>query len=288
MSESVSYFDQAKVSDTLLNKLKRVLSSAMMLLAAYALVQLLVQAYIYIVSFLLGYTVKFGYHWVSVKPYEYEYWGNMRVFLIYVIPPVLCLIAAYAIQFLQLNKMGGVTRMRIFWFWLHTCLVNVFLTQLFIMPVGINGGLTGLYQTFSIAASWFRMDPTFFIPATVVSGSLAIVWGLLMSPKVLKFSFSARLISSLQGKDAIVRQVYLFPVIVAAPVIAVVSNQYSFLMHIVSLMLLILPVLGTIIRHRTDSGVVMCSREDVLNAWPVAEFLMAAIIWAAVIVLFNH
>jgi predicted transporter len=33
MSESVSYFDQAKVSDTLLNKLKRVLSSAMMLLA---------------------------------------------------------------------------------------------------------------------------------------------------------------------------------------------------------------------------------------------------------------
>jgi hypothetical protein len=288
MSESVSYFNQAKVSDTLLNKLKRILSSAMMLLAAYALVQLLVQAYIYIVSFLLGYTVKFGYHWVSVKPYEYEYWGNMRVFLIYVVPPVLCLIAAYAIQFLQLNKMGGVTRMRIFWFWLHTCLVNVFLTQLFIMPVGINGGLTGLYQTFSIAASWFRMDPTFFIPATVVSGSLAIVWGLLMSPKVLKFSFSARLISSLQGKDAIVRQVYLFPVIVAAPVIAVVSNQYSFLMHIVSLMLLILPVLGTIIRHRTDSGVVMCSREDVLNAWPVAELLMAAIIWAAVIVLFNH
>jgi hypothetical protein len=288
MSESVSYFDQAKVSDTLLNKLKRVLSSAMMLLASYALVQLLVQAYIYIVSFLLGYTVKFGYHWVMVKPYEYQYWGSNRVLLIYVIPPVLCLIAAYAVQFLQLNKEGGVTRMRMFWFWMHTCFINVFLTQLFIMPVGINGGLTGLYQTFSIVASWFRMDPTFFIPATVVAGSLAIFWGVMTSPKLLKFSFSARLISSLQGKDAIVRQVYLFPVIVAAPVIAVVSNQYSFLMHIVSLMLLILPVLGTIIRHRTDSGVVMCSREDVLNAWPVAELLMAAIIWAAVIVLFNH
>jgi hypothetical protein len=134
MSESVSYFDQAKVSDTLLNKLKRVLSSAMMLLASYALVQLLVQAYIYIVSFLLGYTVKFGYHWVMVKPYEYQYWGSNRVLLIYVIPPVLCLIAAYAVQFLQLNKEGGVTRMRMFWFWMHTCFINVFLTQLFIMP----------------------------------------------------------------------------------------------------------------------------------------------------------
>ncbi len=288
MSESASYFETAKVNDSLLKKLKRVLSSAAMLLSAYALVQLLVQAYIFCVSFLLGYTVKFGYHWVSVKPYEYEYWGSNRVLMIYVIPPVLCLIAAYAIQFIKLGKDGSVSRIRLFWFWLHTCFINLFLTQLFIMPVGINGGLTGLYQTFSIVASWFRMDPTFFIPATVIAGSLAIVWGLLSSPQMLRFSFSARLITTLSGKDAIVRQVYLFPIVLAAPVIAVVSNQYSFLMHLVSIMLLILPVLGTIIRHRTDAGAVMCSKEDVLNQWPVAELLMAAVIWSAIVVLFNH
>ncbi|MBK8659995.1 MAG: hypothetical protein IPN22_14290 [Bacteroidetes bacterium] len=288
MNASASNYEMGRVNDSLVNKLKRIVSSATMLLTAYALVQLLVQACIFCVSLLLGYTVKFGYHWVMVKPYEYEYWGNIRVMLIYLLPPILCLIGAYAIQFTRLGKDGSVLRIRMFWFWLHACFINVFLTQLFIMPVGINGGLTGLYQTFSIVASWFRMNPTLFVPATVIAGSLAIVWGLLSSPQLLKFSFSARLITSLSGKDAIVRQVYLFPIILAAPVIAVVSNQYSFLMHLVSIMLLILPVLGTIIRHRTDAGVVMCSREDVLNQWPVAELLMAAVIWAAVILLFNH
>ncbi len=288
MPNSAYKFEGASIKDALVNKLKRVLTSAVLLLAAFMVTKLLVQGYILVVSGLLGYDTTFGYHWVVVKPFEYKYWGNIRVVLIYAMPPLLCLIAAYVIQFLVISKTAAASVSKMFFFWLQTCLVNFFLAQLFILPVGVKGSMTGLYQTFSIVATWFGSTGSVFIPATVLAGAVSILWGLMTAPVMQSFSFSARMISHTRGKDAIVRQVYLFPLIIASPFIAFFSSQYSFLVHVISLTLLALVFVGTIIRHRTDISVVLCSREDVLNIWPWREFLITAAMWAVMIVLFNR
>lgn len=287
MANSAYQFEGSFIHDALVNKLKRVLTSAVLLLAAYMTTKLLVQGYIFVVSWLLGYDTAFGYHWVVVKPFEYMYWGSIRVVLIYAVPPLLCLAATYVVQFLVISKTAAASVKKMYFFWLQTCMINFLLTQLFIMPVGVSGAMTGLYQTLSIVATWFGATGSIFIPATVIAGAGAILWGLMTAPVMQSFSFSARMISYTKGKDAIVRQVFLFPLIIASPFIAFFSNQYSFLAHVISLALLALVFIGTILRHRTDTSVVLCSREDVLNIWPWREFLITAAMWAVVIVLFN-
>lgn len=279
---------QGAIVDPIPSKLKRIVTSATFLLGAFMLTQLIVQLYIYTFTTLLGYETQFGYHWVVAKPFAWDMWGNVRVVMIYAMPPIICLVLAYITQFVFINYSSVATRSKLFFLWLQTCLINLLLTQLFILPVGSKGSLTGFYQTFSIVATWFRVEGVYFLPVTILAAVLAVLWGIFIAPQLQTFSFSARLIQTKSGKDAMSRQVYVFPLLLAAPFIILFSNQYSFFVHVISVALMGLIYVGVIIRHRTDASVVMCSKEDFLNALNWKEIVAVMALWAVIIVFFNR
>ncbi|MCS6933664.1 MAG: hypothetical protein NZM35_00755 [Chitinophagales bacterium] len=279
--------NESVVADPVPNKLRRIVTSAVLLLAANIITQLAIQIYIYIFTTALGYDTTFGYHWVVAKPFAWDMWGSVRVVAIYGMPPIFCLIGAYIVQFVFINYSATATRKKLFYIWLQTCMVNTFLVQVFILPAGTKGGLTGFYQTFSIVATWFRAEGYYFIPLSFAAAIAAIGWGIFIAPQLHTYSFSSRLIQTREGKDAITRQVFLFPVMIAAPFIALFSNQYSFFVHVLFVAFLALMYIGVIIRHRTDHSVVLCTKEDFLNRISWIEIAITAVIWITVILLFN-
>lgn len=271
MAESIFYYNTIDIPDKGINKIKRILSSFFILLCAYVTANMFVQLYVAITGLLWGYDVKFSYHWVEVRPFGYEYWGNIRVVSMYAMPPVLCAVFVYILHWLFFAREKAASRYRMFILWLQVCFANVFLTQVFILPLGTKGQIVGLYQTLSIVTTWFRIPPAVLIPTMIIAGGLSIMAGFYWAPKFHSFSFSARLIQTLGGKSQIIRQLFLYPLILATPVIVVFSNPFSFLAHVASVLTLLLCYVGTFIRHRIDSSVVLCNKEDVMNKWPILE-----------------
>ena len=289
MAEAIYYYDTIDVKDSRLNKFRRIIMSGFMLLTAYLLANMLHQLIVGALCMLLGYDTHIGFHYVTAAPYEYRFWNGSRVLFIYFTPPFICLGLSYVIQFTILQKAETINRLRLFFFWVQMSLINVFLTQLLIIPLGTSPRYaTGFYQTFSIVATWFKIPAGFFIVTTIIAATLAIVVGYLAAPEIQRYSFSSRLVQTQDGKNKIAAQVYLLPVLMAVPAIIWFSNTWSFLVHVVLISLFILPWLGIYIRHRKDMSIVRCSKADVLNHWPIVEALITIVVWALAVFFFDR
>lgn len=288
MSESIFYYDTIDIPDKGINRFKRILSSCFMFLSAYVIANMTHHLFLGLFSWMLGYDTKLGFHYVSSSPYEYERWSGPRVLFMYATTPFICLIFAYLIYWLVLQNTETINRLRLFFFWLQACFINVFITQLFIIPMGSSPRFaTGFYQTFAIVATWFKLPSAVFIVTTLIAAVLAIIWGYVMAPEIQRYSFSSRLVQTNSGKNKIALQVYLLPVLLGMPAVIWFSNTMSFLLHVLLLSLFFLPWLGIFIRHRMDMGIVRCNKADVLNRWPLAELTIMLVLWTLTVIFFD-
>ncbi len=288
MADSIFYYDSIDIPDSRLNKFRRVLTSCFMFLSAYIVANLVHHLFLGLLSWIIGYETTVGFHTVSSAPYDYAHWSSLRVLFLYATTPFVCLIAAYIIYMLVLNNTEIISSSRAFFFWLHACFVNVFLTQLFIIPMGTNPRYAnGFYRSFAIVTTWFHLPGEVFVVATVLAGLLAILWGYMMAPEIQRYSFSSRLVQTMGGKNKVAIQVYLLPILLGMPAIVWFSNSLSFLLHVLLLSLFFLPWLGIFIRHRMDMSIVRCNKEDVLNHWPILEGVLMAVVWTLAVILFD-
>lgn len=286
--DDVFYFDKLNMSERRVNKIKRVLSSCLLLLSGYVVATLMHQLVLGLLCIAFGYQTGISFHYVTAAPYDYASWSTARVLIIYASPPLFCIAMGYALYFLGLQSTVAVNRMRLLFFWLHAGFVTVFLTQLLIIPMGTAPRYpTGFYQTFAIIATWLHLPAEIFIAATVLAMLLAILWGYLMAPELQRYAFSSRWMQTLSGKLQMAQQVYLYPVLLAIPFIIWFSNVKSFLPHVLLVFLLLLPWLGILIRYRRDMGLVRCNRADVLNRWPVVELALTLAVWTGAMVFFG-
>lgn len=286
--DDIYYYSKFSLTDSILNKVKRAVTSIMMLLLAFAIANMTHQLVLGLLCKAFGYTTKIGLHYVSAAPHEYIYWSSLRVLVIYGFPPVFCLVLAFFINRFLLSNDNYVQAPRMFFYWLQTCFTMLFAVQLFIMPFGTSPHFaTGFYQTFSIIATWFHVPAAFLVVFTFISAILALAWGFFTASEIQRFSFSSKALKTFSGRNAIVMQVYLLPAFVAVPFIILFSNTWSFMVHGIYTIMFLLPAIGMYIRHRVDMRMVRCNKEDVLNRWPVIELGMAAAAWGVIFLFFN-
>src|SRR5579862_5045866 len=179
--------NDAPARDTAGAWVRRIFTSAVMLIIAFIMATTLIELIIALLAKFLRYKVKVTYNLVSVFPNDWHYWSKPRVAVVYLTAPVACIVLGFLLfNFLKLNKDWG-SRFRPFVFWLSLCLVNMPLAHLLFSPLGIREAYgLGFYQTFAIVGTWFGLNAEIMGLFAVVSIVLSMAYGLLIRNELLK------------------------------------------------------------------------------------------------------
>ncbi len=274
--------DIIMVSDPFLNRVKRALTSAALLISAYILVFLLQQFITGGLCLLFGYNPKITYNDIGNLPFEYNHWSFLRVLVIFSSGPVICLLAGILFYdfFNQLSGTGSLYRF--FFLWLSICSINLFLAFLLLSPLGVDRYFSGLYVGFSIVATWTHMGYVVTSPLALIAAAASIFMGFFLFDSLMKFSFSSRLLQTPRGQRKMIFQLFIMPVFVAAPALMALTTFKSSLLHAVLLLNLLLMSIGLFINVGRTSQDIVVFKQDILNVIPVTWLCLAAVIYMAV------
>ena len=277
----------AKVKDNFVNKIRRIFTSTVVFVTAFVLSNIFVQSLIIVFSKSFKYKLKITYSHITVMPRDIHYWSLPRVVVIYFIPTVLCLTLGLMIFNLLVTNTNTVNRLRLFIFWFALCLVNIFFAHLLFAPFGIGGKSVAYYQAFAIVGSWVGFNPAMMGVFSIGAIFAAIIWGVITSKEVIRFSFSSKFAATMQGKNTMILQVVFLPIILGflpciflCDITYVPSTGFSFLS-------LILISFGMFVRNTDDWAIVRCNKSDVLNRIPYPEMVVCVILWVSVYSFFR-
>jgi hypothetical protein len=275
------YTTNTGVADSILNKIKRISTSSLLFIATYLIAYTVSHYFTAVLLISFNYKPEITFNDFHNLPFHYSYWTNEKITIIYSGGPLLCLLLG-VVFILAFNNIKT-SALKLFTFWLSICFCNLFLGFIFFCPFGIGRYDSELYKGFAIVASWWRIGGFIFIPLALGSVFLSIILGYFLRNELLKFSFSARLSNSIKGKNILVRQFYLFPVIIASPVIVSLSTYESIQIHFFLFINLMIISIGAFLRNEYDfTTKIKARKEDVLNKLPLVELIFVAVIYAGI------
>ncbi|MDZ4846127.1 MAG: hypothetical protein SH857_11320 [Chitinophagales bacterium] len=261
--------------DSFGGRVKRILTSAVLLLVAYIIAFLLHQYATGLLCIVYGFHPVISYNHISNLPNDYREWTLWSITIIFSSGPLICLIVG--IFFLDFfNSMSGRgTLLRCFTLWCSICFLNLFFSFLLVSPIAVENYSSNLYTGFSIVGAWWRFGRLMMIPLAFVALTGSILVGFLTGTMFLKFSFSKTLIETYSGRRNILFQLYLLPVLLAAPVVLFLSNDKSYLVHVSHLINLFLMSVGMMMGVENISKEMRVYGKDILNAIPVFWLALA-------------
>lgn len=275
-------------NNTLPAAFNRIITSWAMFVTAYIVTNMFHQLVLGLLCIRRGYTTKIGFHHVSASPFTIDKWTSGGVLTIYGTPPVICAILGVTVFLASLRHIKIGKRIHLFYFWLFACFTAIFLTHLFITPMGTAPTYdTGLYQTFAIITTWYHVPTLLLILATVLAVALAIISGYLAAPVLYRFSYSHSMSKSSKGKNQMARQLYLIPGVLAAPLVLAFSNKHSFLLHVFMLIIFLFFWIGIVICNVRSTLKTRSNKADVLNKRPWKELAVAVAVTSLAVLFFN-
>ncbi len=275
-----THSDEAEVRDPFFNKVKRVITSATLLLLAYLLVFLLQQFITGGLCYLFGYRPEITFNDIGNLPFEYTYWSFLRVLVIFSASPVICLLLAFVALDIFHQQSGQGSLFRLFFLWLAVCCLNIFLGFLLLSPLGVDRYYSGLYVGFSIVGTWTRMGLIVTSPLSLASAAASIFAGYFLFESLMKFSFSSRLLQTSIGQRSMIIQLYFLPVLVAAPVLISLTTFKSMLLHLALVLNLLLISMGLFIGVGRTAQNMLVFKQDVLNTFPIVWLLLAMAVYS--------
>jgi hypothetical protein len=287
--EEIPFYEENKEGgDSIANKLRRIITSASLLVVAYILSNFLLQILIGGVGLLLKYTIKFSYNKVTVRPLDYHFWSRTHVVMVYFFPPVICFALGLFIYNILRIRSNWSTTGRLFFFWASTCLVNMILAHALISPLGSpSDRANGLYQTFAVVGAFLWINPAIMVMMAIGSLIVSLGFGMIIRQEVLRYSFSNKLIQTKKGMDSVVVQVYIFPVMFASIPIILLSAQISFFTTVMQLANLAVISIGIFLMNSIGIAGVRCNKEDVLNHVPFVELAICSAVWLSIFMFFK-
>lgn len=260
-------------------RMSRILTSLVVILMAFILVSLFYRGIEYLLCYVLGYKVQFFFTHVTAAPTGHQYWGTIRVLLIYGMPSFVLFFAANVIMKLLTVFKSTVNLLRLILVWVACCLSAVFINNLLTAVMGLLIPDSLFYGAFAIVFMWLGV-PKVLVGLLVIPGVLlGIAWGYFYAHELLRFSFSSRLIMFLQGKLYIWRQVYLYPLFIFFPALLAIVYPKGFLPYLFYVFPFLFIGIGTLLRYYNDKAtLVACNKNDVLNKTPVLELLVLVVL----------
>lgn len=269
--------------DSFLDHLRRVLASCLIFFPAFILSVVFLQGLVALACKALGYRVKFTYNKIYVNPNDWHFWSRLRIDFAYGIPPFVCLIGGLLLLSQLIRIRNEINLFRAFRLWFMFCLINLFLSQLLIGPIGLyENHIMGFYQTFAVVGSWYYLPVGVMAIFAVLSVAASLVFGSFVRNEVLKFSGSSRGIKSSSGKGAVIFQLFILPVILCFIPIATVCTKDYFFPSVFFLLNFMIIAAGMYTKSIFDNSMVRCGKDDPLNHWPVFELIIALAVWAGI------
>jgi hypothetical protein len=116
---------------------------------------------------------------------------------------------------------------------------------------------------------------------------ISILTGLLIGFEFMKFSHSKSLLETKKGRGLFLTQTFLLPVLAGAIPLILLTNKYSFILHAVFITNLLLMGAGMYIRSEIDNSSAQTVRTNTLNEMPLAETIIALVVWGVVYLFFR-
>jgi hypothetical protein len=270
------YADISGIDNSIYNKLKRIFTSTVFFIIAYLFVYSINHYFTAGLLIFFDYSPKITFNDFHNLPFHYSFWTKERITVIYSGGPFLCLIIGLITYYY--SKGNSTNLFKLFLFWLYVCFINLFLALIIFSPFGIGRYESEMYKYFAIVISWWRIENLTFVPITILAAFLSIVTGYVLRNELLKFSFSGRISNTIKGRNLIVRQFFIFPLILGAPIVFSLSTHESVRTHIFLFSNLFIISAGFFLKNEYDLITrVKARKEDILNKVPIIEicFLIA-------------
>lgn len=275
------------VKDSFAGRIKRIITSAVLLLVAYIIAFLLHQYMTGLLCIAYGYEPVISYNFIDNLPDDYRQWTLWRITIIFSSGPLLCLILGiFFLDFFN-SLTGRGTLLRFFVLWCAICFLNLFLSFLLVSPIAVENYSSNLYTGFSIVGAWWRMGRLLMMPMAFIALTGSILIGYLTSSMFVKFSFSKTLIDTFKGRRNILFQLYVAPILVAAPVILWLSSDKSYLVHVSHLFNLLLMTVGMFMGAENLSPNSRVYGKDVLNTIPVLWIALAGALISVILLVLE-
>jgi hypothetical protein len=287
MDQVIPNYADTLGGDALRNKVRRILTSTVLFVPAFIVTNFLLNILVGAFAMGLKYTARITYNSVSLTPFDWRHWNLKRVLVVQFAPPFLCLIAGLWLMGYLKDNTKTIGTPRLFVFWLSVCLVNLALSGLLFAPLGVGEEVPSLYRTFAIVGSWMHFDSAIASVFSIVGITGSFFWGMMARNELLRYSYSRKLISKPAGRNSVVLQFYLLPVIVGSLPILFLGNNNGALALMFMLGNLLLISIGMFIRNTASKSTVRSVRGDILNRTPFIEFTIALVIWVAVFRFFK-
>lgn len=273
------FYDKPAINDSVAGRMNRILTSLVVILVAFILSSLLYRGMEYLLCYALGYKVQLFFTHVNAAPRELQYWGTIRVLLIYGAPSLVLFFIANVIMKLLNTSKGIVNLPRLVWVWIAYCLSVIFINNLFTAVMGFLIPDSLFYGAFAIVFMWLGV-PKVLVGLLIIPGVLlGIAWGYFYAHELLRFSFSSKLIMSLHGRLYVWRQLYLYPLFIFFPAMLAIVYPAGFLPYLFFIFPFLFIGIGTLLRYYNDTvTLVACNKKDVLNKVPVVGLLVLAVL----------
>lgn len=263
--EDVLYYDRLNVEDSIMNRTKRVTTSLLLFIISFIVANLVHQAVLAGLCKFFGYETTLTFNRVIALPREANYWSLARVFFIYTTPALICVAFSFFILKIFASLEDEVELSRLFLLWLHFSFISVFIVNLSVAFIGVDAPYSEFYQPFSIVATWLKLPSILLAVVSVVAFALAMFWGTVMANEFLRFSFSSKLIQTKKGKHYILRNLFVYPVILGTPVVGVIAFPGSPFYHLFYIAVLVVMWVGMMLRYERDDSDVLCNKADLAN-----------------------
>lgn len=281
MSRDYFYFSKPAVNDSLVNRIKRVTTSGVLLCLGFITTKLFYLGCIYAFSKLLGYKPEFGFTKVIVPPHEPQYWSMPRILVIYVFPALILLaLSAMVYRIVTFNN-NRINILRLYLLWVLVSCCLIFTTIITTTILGTYNTYTSFYEAFAIVALWWGINPVFIAIFSFTGLLLSIGVGYLFANEYLRFSHSSALLKTRWGKLYSLRIFFLFPFIFFLPVLALVDYPDSVLAHIPFMLSSLLMGVGMMLKYEYDYSIVLCNRNDVCNRLSIDLLAVLLVLVAA-------
>lgn len=290
MDDEIPYYKEVKVAgDSFINKLKRVSTSALFFITTFILSNLLLQVLIARMAVALKYKTRFTYTIIHVLPWDYHYWSRTNIVLIYFLPPIACFVMGLFIFNLLQMYTNRINIFRLFFFWFSVNITNLVLTNALLSPLGSPSNRSnGLYQTFAVVGAFLWISPVLMFIVAVGALVVTILFGTWLRKEVLRYSFSNKLIKNKRGMDLVVVQVFMLPVLAGSLPVISLCGPIGFFTTVMQLANLGVISIGIFMMNSIEvTTTVRCSKDDVLNRFPIIELAICVAVWFVVFAFFK-
>lgn len=267
---------------------RRLLTSTLAFILAYLVCIISHQTATGIASALFGFQPTITFNAILGLPIAPQYWSKLKVTAVFGSGALWLFIQSVIAFYAFLSYRSGATSAFRNWLlWLGILSVNYLLVLVITLPSGELNVNWSLYQDLAIIAMWWYVPTFVTIPLAIVTALLSLLLGYLISPLMLRFMFSSKAGSSVEGRKGFLVSHYILPIILGALFIAPLLDSYSWQLHAALVCNLLYMAIGIFSQSEYLTMGVMAQKHDVLNRWPIVLGTITILIYITIVTVFR-